>query len=98
MPARSLILANVSMEKDDIVAFAQAYDPQSFHIDETAAADSIYGGLIASGWHTACAFMSLLAKNLLVDSASMGLVGARRATLDSARSAWRPSGGDNQSH
>lgn len=73
-------LGSVTMEKDDIVAFAQSYDPQSFHIDEDAAAKSIYGGLIASGWHTACAFMSLLANNLLVDAASMGSSG-----LDSLR-------------
>ena len=68
-------LGNVTMDKDDIIAFAQSYDPQSFHIDEIAAADSIYGGLIASGWHTACAFMNLLATNLLVDAASMGSSG-----------------------
>ncbi len=73
-------LGSVTMEKDDIIAFARSYDPQSFHIDEVAAAGSMYGGLIASGWHTACAFMRLLATNLLVDAASMGSSG-----LDSLR-------------
>jgi len=68
-------LGSISLSKDDIVSFAQAWDPQSFHIDEVAAAQSIYGGLIASGWHTACAFMRLLATNLLLDTASMGSSG-----------------------
>ncbi|KAE9688470.1 MaoC/PaaZ C-terminal domain-containing protein, partial [Escherichia coli] len=36
----------------EIVAFAGAYDPQPFHVDPAAAAHSIYGGVIASGWHT----------------------------------------------
>ena len=36
---------------EQIIAFAQAYDPQPFHVDEAAAQASIYGGLIASGWH-----------------------------------------------
>lgn len=42
---------------DAIVAFARKYDPQPFHIDEQAARHSIYGGLIASGWHTASVCM-----------------------------------------
>ena len=33
--------------------FARQFDPQPFHVDETAAARSVFGGLIASGWHTA---------------------------------------------
>ena len=68
-------LGSLTLEKDDIVAFAREWDPQSFHLDEDAAAASIYGGLIASGWHTACAFMQLLATNLLCDAASMGSSG-----------------------
>lgn len=40
-----------------IKAFAAKYDPQRFHLDEAAAADSIFGGLCASGWHTAGTFI-----------------------------------------
>ena len=40
------------MTKEEIIAFATQFDPQPFHIDEDAAKKSIYGGLIASGWHT----------------------------------------------
>ncbi len=39
--------------KDDIIAFAREFDPQPFHLDETAARASLFGALCASGWHTA---------------------------------------------
>jgi len=44
-----------------IKAFARAFDPQPFHTDEGAARDSFFGGLVASGWHTAGITMRLLA-------------------------------------
>src|SRR5690349_8662214 len=58
---------------DDIKQFARAYDPQPFHLDETAAAHTIFGGLAASGWHTAAITMSLI-----VDSVTLagGVLGA----------------------
>lgn len=49
-----------SVEAAEIKEFAAAYDPQPFHLDETAARDSVFGGLAASGWHTAALTMSLL--------------------------------------
>ncbi len=60
---------------DDIVRFASAFDPQPFHVDEAAARDSIYGGLIASGWHTAAMMMRLLVDGFVGDSAGMGSPG-----------------------
>lgn len=45
---------------DEIKAFAQRFDPQPFHLDEAAAARSHFGALVASGWHTALAWMRLL--------------------------------------
>lgn len=48
----------VSVER--IVAFAREFDPQPFHLDEAAAAASLFGGLAASGWHTAALTMRLL--------------------------------------
>ena len=47
-----------------MVSFASEFDPQHFHVDPVAAADSIYGGLIASGWHTGSVMMKLIASNL----------------------------------
>jgi acyl dehydratase len=44
---------------EEIKSFAQRFDPQPFHLDETAAAQSLFGALCASGWHTACMWMRL---------------------------------------
>jgi acyl dehydratase len=53
----------VSVSKEDIIAFAQKFDPQPFHLDEEAARTSIFGRLVGSGWHTAALTMSLLARS-----------------------------------
>jgi len=50
--------------EDAIIAFARQFDPQPFHIDPEAARKSAFGGIIASGWHTASTVM-----RLIVDSA-----------------------------
>jgi len=47
------------MTEEAILAFARRYDPQPFHVDAEAARRSIYGGLIASGWHTCAVMMRL---------------------------------------
>jgi acyl dehydratase len=48
------------IDTPDIKAFARDFDPQPFHLDEAAAKDSLFGGLAASGWHTAAVTMRLL--------------------------------------
>jgi acyl dehydratase len=53
----------VRVDKNDIIAFARQYDPQPFHLDEEAGRNSIFGGLVASGWHTAALTMSLVARS-----------------------------------
>ena len=68
-------LGSCTVSKDEIIAFARKFDPQPFHIDEAAAERSIYGGLIASGWHTGSLFMRLLYDGLLSHAASMGSPG-----------------------
>jgi acyl dehydratase len=45
---------------DEIKAFARRFDPQLFHVDEAAAAQSHFGALCASGWHTAAVWMRLM--------------------------------------
>jgi acyl dehydratase len=55
-----IVLGSYSFTEENIIAFARKYDPQPFHIDKCAAEDSIYGGLIASGWHTAAVWMKLM--------------------------------------
>jgi acyl dehydratase len=59
----------------EIVDFARDFDPQPFHVDPEQARHSIYGGLIASGWHTGSIYMSLLVRGLLHDAASLGSAG-----------------------
>jgi acyl dehydratase len=53
-------LGSHTVTKEEIVRFAQEFDPQPFHVDEEAAKRSPFGGLIASGWHTASLSMRLL--------------------------------------
>jgi acyl dehydratase len=53
----------VRVDKDEIIAFAKKFDPQPFHLDEEAAKHSVFGRLVASGWHTAAITMSLVAAN-----------------------------------
>ena len=64
-----------TVTKDEILEFARKYDPQSFHIDEEAAKDSIYGGIIASGWHTASILMRLLIDSVTNNRAGLGSPG-----------------------
>jgi acyl dehydratase len=53
-------LGSYRFEAEDIIRFASAYDPQSFHMDPEAAKRSLFGGLCASGWHTAAIWMKLM--------------------------------------
>lgn len=49
-----------TVTKSEIIDFASRFDPQPFHVDETAARDSPFGGLVASGWHTAALASEML--------------------------------------
>ncbi|MFC1516239.1 MaoC family dehydratase [Thermodesulfobacteriota bacterium] len=65
----------ISVEQDEIISFAERFDPQTFHTDPEAAKGTIYGGLIASGWHTASLMMRLLVENFISKVASLGSPG-----------------------
>lgn len=65
-------LGSHTITRDEIIEFAEQYDPQPFHVNEDAAKESMYGGLIASGWHTGSLCMRQVAAGLLTDAASMG--------------------------
>jgi acyl dehydratase len=71
-------LGSVEVTRGEIVEFASRYDPQPFHLDEEAAAHSPFGGLVASGWHTAAMFMRLFVEGILRDSASLGSPGVEQ--------------------
>jgi len=51
------------VDRDEIIAFAKRFDPQPFHLDDEAGRNSIFGGLVASGWHTAAMTMRLVTQS-----------------------------------
>lgn len=57
---QKFVSGSLTVDAADIKAFAAQFDPQPFHLDETAAKASLFGGLVASGWHTASMTMRLL--------------------------------------
>jgi acyl dehydratase len=73
--------AAIAVTAERIQSFAAEFDPQPFHVDEVAARASLFGGLVASGWHTAA-----VAMRLLVDS-DLGL-GGRGAGIEIESMKW----------
>jgi acyl dehydratase len=65
----------ILVTEDEIVEFARRFDPQDMHVDPEAAAHGRFGGLIASGWHTAAMMMRLFADNFLSKVASLASPG-----------------------
>ena len=68
-------LGSTSFTADEIVEFASKYDPQSFHIDAAAAGRSMFGGLIASGWHVIAKLMRLFVDNYVDQRTALGSPG-----------------------
>ena len=68
-------LGSRTLTGERIREFAEEFDPQPFHLDEEAASASIYGGIIASGWHTGSVLMGLFATGLLNQTTSQGSPG-----------------------
>ncbi len=66
---------SIAVEQAEMVAFAKRYDPQDFHTDPEAAKQTIYGGLIASGWLTGSLMMRLYTDHYLSHVASLGSPG-----------------------
>ena len=71
-----------TLSEAEIIDWAFQYDPQPFHIDKTAAEESIYGGIIASGWQVAAVAFRMLMPTNIFGNASLGSPG-----LDELR--WR---------
>jgi acyl dehydratase len=65
----------IAVEEMEIIEFGQRFDPQVFHTDPQAAKQTIYGGLIASGWQTASLMMRLFVDHYLSGIASLGSPG-----------------------
>lgn len=63
---------------EEIIAFAKQFDPQPFHIDEAAAKQSHFGGVVASGWHSGSLAMRMVVDTVMFDSSCMGSPGVER--------------------
>ena len=61
--------------REAVLEFAGRYDPQPFHLDDSAAAQSLFGRLAASGWHTAAMAMRMMCDDYLLESSSLGSPG-----------------------
>jgi len=63
-PGQTFTSGTLTLSEADITGFASQFDPQPFHLDATAARASLFGGLAASGWHTAALTMRLLVESV----------------------------------
>lgn len=74
-PGQRYVSPGITLTESEIVDFALKYDPQPFHLDIQAASDSVYGGLIASGFQTLSVCFRLFIQSGLLASSSMGSPG-----------------------
>jgi len=75
VPGEAVGIGSYTVGADEIITFAKQFDPQPFHVDPEAAKGSIFGGLIASGWHTCGIAMRLMCDAYLNETASLGSPG-----------------------
>lgn len=73
-PGETLVLGTRTLTEDEMVEFARRWDPQPFHVDPEAAKESVFGGLVASGWHTGALWMRMYVDAVL-GAASRGSPG-----------------------
>jgi acyl dehydratase len=64
-----------SLDTESIRAFAEKFDPQPFHLDEEAGKQSLFKGMVASGWHTAAITMRLIVESVPLAGGIIGLGG-----------------------
>ena len=74
-PGEVIELGSRTITKEAILAFAREFDPQPFHTDEEAARHTLFGGLIASGWHTGSLSMRLFYDGVIKNVVSLGSPG-----------------------
>ena len=71
----TLDLGSFDVTREEIVEFAQKYDPFPFHIDDEAAKATVFGGIISSGWLTALVWLRLMHKNFVCYETVLGSPG-----------------------
>ena len=72
---RTLDIGSITVDHDEVIDFASKYDPQPFHLDANAAADSPYGGLIASGFQSIAVCFRLFIQSGIFAESSIGSPG-----------------------
>jgi acyl dehydratase len=72
----------IAVELDEVVSFGKRFVPLSYHTDPELAKKSLYGGLIASGWHTAALMMRVYTDNYLSKVANLGSPGVDELRWD----------------
>ena len=72
----------VSVDEEEVLAFGRRFVPLSYHTDKEAAKNSIYGGVITSGWHTAALMMRIYTENYLSKVANLGSPGGDELRWD----------------
>ena len=73
---------SIGVDEHEVLAFGRRYVPLSYHVDKEAAKNSIYGGVIASGWHTAALMMRIYTDNYLSKVANLGSPGGDELRWD----------------
>ena len=73
---------SVAVDEAEVLEFGRRYVPLSYHVDKEAAKTSIYGGVIASGWHTAALMMRIYTENYLSRVANLGSPGGDELRWD----------------
>ena len=68
-PGQVYDLGTRTITEDELIAFARDWDPQPFHVDPEAAKETVFGGLIASGWHTGAMWMRMYVDTMLGSAA-----------------------------
>jgi acyl dehydratase len=91
---------SIAVDEQEVLDFGKRFVPLSYHIDKEAAKKSIYGGVIASGWHTAALMMRIYTENYLSSVANLGSPGGDELRWESqffpvtfspcARPFWNP--------
>lgn len=72
---QKFLSATQTIDAEAIKTFARQYDPQPFHTDDELARDTLFGGLVASGWHTACISMRLMVESAHISGGMVGVAG-----------------------
>ncbi|WP_214368575.1 MaoC family dehydratase [Pseudonocardia sp. H11422] len=74
-PGRTFDLGTVTIDRDEMIAFARRFDPQPFHLVEQAGKESIFGQLAASGWFTSSLWMRAYVDHVLTRATALGSPG-----------------------